>query len=209
MDSLRRHLGSAAAGVATGAALTVALSALFAWVGPASLAHTGCPGAIFITGTTSADILRGDAGSPSTHDHFDSINGLAGNDDIEGYSCGDTVVGGNGRDELHGGFGNDDVFGGEGDDFESFGGGVFLGAGNDFGEGGAGSDSLVSNSAGGDTDILEGDDGNDILNSQDNDGRDTLRGGPHDTSLGDRCYPDAIPGGDGDSFTGCEFVSPG
>jgi len=177
-----------------------------AFFGPrAASAHTGCP-LVYITGTGSNDHLYGDGGDPNNHDHLDSIDGRGGDDYIEGYSCVDDLYGGLGSDEMHGGYGNDDVYGEQDDDgAPNTTGGLYLGNGADYGEGGGGYDFVGSNETTAGSDFLGGGQQNDTLNGVDGNFNDTIHG---EDGTQDFCYYDGSFGPDDNIDSSCETAFP-
>ncbi|MFZ1467892.1 MAG: calcium-binding protein [Paracoccaceae bacterium] len=137
--------------------------------------------ALFLTGTTGNDELRGGVGN-------DTLNGLDGNDILEGKDGNDSLMGGDGVDTLIGGEGDDFIFGGAtAADLRDA---MFGGAGNDYMDGGAGNDDMnggdgndtVIGGLGSDTvignggdDVLGGAGGSDLMFG--NGGNDLLNGG--------------------------------
>ncbi|WP_160381732.1 calcium-binding protein [Pseudooceanicola pacificus] len=79
-----------------------------------------------VTGSTFADVLRGDGGANEMRGlgGWDLLNGAAGNDTLFGQDGNDTLEGGAGEDDLAGGAGNDTLAGGVGADSLAGGGGV-------------------------------------------------------------------------------------
>ncbi|HRL94762.1 MAG TPA: calcium-binding protein [Pseudomonas sp.] len=120
------------------------------------------------------------------HPDADFIDARAGNDDVQGLNGDDFISGGAGMDSLSGGDGNDSLFGDAGDDLLNGDWGddqLHGGEGNDTLTGGGGADNLFGE-IGDDqltgSGLLDGGDGNDILNGE---GADTLSGGAGDDSL--------------------------
>lgn len=120
------------------------------------------------------------------HPDADFIDAGAGNDDVQGLNGDDFISGGAGMDSLSGGDGNDSLFGDAGDDLLNGDWGddqLYGGEGNDTLTGGGGADNLFGE-IGDDqltgSGLLDGGDGNDILNGE---GADTLSGGAGDDSL--------------------------
>ena len=134
-----------------------------------------------LTGSTGADLFRGDAEANvlSGLGANDTLNGRDGNDSLFGGTNDDLLSGGNGADLLDGGTGIDTLDGGAGDDL-MFGGdaddrlqgqdgddALFGDAGNDILVGGAGDDEI---SGGAGLDILRAEDGADqVYGGADND----------------------------------------
>lgn len=102
-----------------------------------------------ITGTTSANTLRGSA-------FGDDIDGRDGNDRLYGLDGHDDLDGGRGSDQLYGDAGNDDLDGGAGNDR------LDGGTGDDKIEGGRGND-ILTGGAGADRFEFERGDGRDII----------------------------------------------
>lgn len=119
-----------------------------------------------ISGTSFADILRGNAADNLLQGHagddvldgragndtllggdgFDTLSGGEGSDHLDGGTGNDTLLGGAGNDTLLGGDGNDNLQAGDGDDL------LDGGAGNDWLDGGLGNDTyLINRSSGSDT----------------------------------------------------------
>lgn len=120
------------------------------------------------------------------HPDADFIDAGAGNDDVQGLNGDDFISGGAGMDSLSGGDGNDSLFGDAGDDLLNGDWGddqLHGGEGNDTLTGGGGAENLFGE-IGDDqltgSGLLDGGDGNDILNGE---GADTLSGGAGDDSL--------------------------
>ena len=168
--------------------------------------QSGTMGDDRITGSHTADIIRGRAGD-------DWIQGGRGDDLLYGDNGNDTLQGGAGNDTLHGGAGNDLLRGGAGDDILYGGAGndtLFGGAGHDELRGGRGNDELhggagrdtLFGGAGNDTlyggaghDELHGGAGHDVLRG--GNGNDTLFGGPGNDTLYGGAGHDELRGGNG------------
>ena len=112
-----------------------------------------------INGKGGDDLIKGMGGS-------DVIDGGAGNDELRGNGGGDTLFGREGNDKLIGGGGNDTLWGGPGDD-------TLL----------DNQEQPLADSTS-DADKLYGGAGNDYLNASDRDPRDYLDGGA-DTDICD------------------------
>ena len=118
----------------------------------------------------------------------DSLSGGAGDDRINGFGAGDVLLGDDGADQIDGGDGNDSIVGG---------------AGSDFAFGGIGDDTLVGHqnvitagllSVPGETDVLDGDEGDDALSG--GEGDDFLSGGAGIDTLHGGGGGDILAGGD-------------
>jgi Ca2+-binding RTX toxin-like protein len=179
------------------------LTALWVLSGESATAHLNCPTVSNIYGTDANNYLEGDGGGDADHDHADHIFGGLGDDTILGYTCRDQLYGDGGKDEVHGAFGSDTIDGGPGDDNSAWG-GILVGGGNDDDIwGNTGGDDLTDAGGSGDVDEMYGQEQFDIVNSNDGDIIDTLRGGP--PSDGDICEIDnPSGGGTNDDFAGFE-----
>jgi Ca2+-binding RTX toxin-like protein len=140
--------------------------------------------AMRITGTLSADILRGGA-------EDDFIVALDGNDRLYGGEGNDRLYAGQGDDYLEGGIGDDTLYG----DKERSGPNRVSEGGHDVLFGGAGNDQL--HGEGGDDDLF-GESGTDYLNG--GDGEDVLWGGEGDDGLSGGNDHDNLLGGAGNDF---------
>ncbi|GHC43532.1 calcium-binding protein [Neogemmobacter tilapiae] len=97
----------------------------------------------------------------------DTLYGGAGDDTLNGQGGDDSLLGQGGADELNGAAGNDTLLGGEGDDSLFGGGGAdFLatyGGGLESLRGGRGDDTILITIEAADGSLMNGDDGNDLL----------------------------------------------
>lgn len=171
---------------------------------PEASADLNCAHSVYISGTAGADVLLGDGGNNTAHDHTDRIDAGGGNDYVEGYSCADVLNGQDGIDDMHGGHGDDRLFGGAGNETPIQGGQIVVGAGNDYAEGNRGNDDLYSQDTGGTDDLwgLEDDDG---IHTFDDDFLDSAHGGGNSPS-GDYCWRDINGPGQYDTVAGCELL---
>jgi Ca2+-binding RTX toxin-like protein len=134
--------------------LTINASGL---TGTAALTMTNAPtytvsnGTVSITGSASADTLKGTAATAAT------IDGGAGNDTIIGGSAADSITGGAGNDAITAGGGNDVVDAGDGNDS------VTVAAGTVNVAGGAGNDAIDMGATLTVSDTVAGGDGTDTL----------------------------------------------
>ncbi|MEM8876079.1 MAG: calcium-binding protein [Planctomycetota bacterium] len=126
------------------------------------------------------------------------LYGEAGDDTLIGGALGDKLFGGDNNDELRGGAGSDSIVGGAGNDTAEGGAGndrmeVIAGADRFFGN--AGDDTLIG--AGGSSAVLEGLDGNDLIDNTGALGYTILRGqAGNDTMIGSTAQDD-FSGGSG------------
>ena len=180
---------------------------------PASAAPPRCFGErATIVGPSRADVLKGT-------NRADVIVGLGGADTIRGGGRGDLICGGKGGDTIRGGAGIDLMFGDQGND-EIFGQGGFYnqavpGAGNDFVDGGTGTDGneVIYLDANG---PITGDLGTGVITGFGNDEVvriEWLIGSPFDDTLTGSDEDDALYGSDGnDTLTalgGDDFLAGG
>lgn len=148
-------------------------------------------------GTDDGDFIDGPANTRRTY------YGRGGDDIILGQDCGDSLNGESGRESLHGAHGNDSVRGQANWDgfttflppFSTYDTEVVGGEGTDNIQGGPGSDEVYDQGGSGDTDKAYGDDGDDRLNTIDDDGLDEIFAG----TGSDHCDSDA-----GDDESSCE-----
>jgi Ca2+-binding RTX toxin-like protein len=158
-----------------------------------------------IQGTAGPDVLKGSGGN-------DILRGLDGTNLMYGGSGNDAFVGGSGDDTGNGGPGDDNFDGGPGNDtFDGATGADFAAGreGNDTLGGGADNDNLDGMLG---DDVVNGDDGDDHLAGgpdctpfgvPDDDGNDTVDGGPGGDDIAGGAGNDSIDGGDGnDSING-------
>ncbi len=145
-------------------------------------AHLGCLSVSSITGNGNDNILEGDGGGDSSHDHEDHISGQGGRDQILGYTCADELLGNEGADHVHGASGHDTLWGGSGDDHFDFCSimgycaELVGGNGNDFASGQDNTD-FVEDVAESDVDEMRGGNGNnDFVITLDGDGADVSAG---------------------------------
>ncbi|WP_373503027.1 calcium-binding protein [Aestuariivirga sp.] len=124
-----------------------------------------------VSGGDDLDILLGGNGNDKLNgdDGDDSLTGEAGVDLLHGNAGDDSISGGLGGDKIFGDDGNDIINGDDGDDTINGGSGsdtIYTGAGSDIARAGSGNDtfgSVVDTALAGDTDLLFGDGGNDLL----------------------------------------------
>jgi Ca2+-binding RTX toxin-like protein len=144
--------------------------------------ETDCPGGN-VTGTDKTDKSTGDD-NITGDDRPNDLRGLGGDDLIKGMGGNDVIDGGAGNDELRGNGGGDTLFGREGNDKLIGGGGndtLWGGPGDDTLLDNQEQPNADSTS---DEDKLYGGAGNDYLNASDRDPRDYLDGGA-DTDICD------------------------
>ncbi len=130
-------------------------------------------------GSEHSDLLIGD-------EQYNTIDGLAGDDEIYGGSGHDKLIGGLGEDIIRGEGGRDDIEGGEGNDV------ILGGSSNDTISGGEGDDII---DGGEDDDTIDGGKGNDELYG--GTGNDTIFGGDGDDTIYAGAGYDDVFGGDG------------
>lgn len=137
----------------------------------------GGSGDDFLDGGNGNDTINGGNGDDQAFggSGADTINGGSGSDDLRGGSQADTLFGGNGQDHVYGGTGNDIVHGDNGaDDLRGgngadtlFGGShadrISGGNGNDEMTGGAGADTFVFGASHGSDQIVDFQDGLDVI----------------------------------------------
>ena len=124
-----------------------------------------------VHGGDDLDILLGGNGNDTLNgdDGDDSLSGEVGNDILHGNDGEDSISGGTGRDRIFGDDGNDIIDGDNGNDIIDGGIGndiIYTGAGSDTAHAGGGNDtfgSVFDEAVAGDTDLLFGDGGNDLL----------------------------------------------
>ena len=141
-----------------------------------------------LTGSTGADLFRGDAVANVLFGlgANDTLNGRDGNDSLFGGTNDDLLSGGNGADFLDGGTGIDTLDGGADDDL------MFGGADADRLLGGTGNDSLYGGDA---DDRLQGQAGDDVLSGDA--GNDILSGGAGDDEISGGAGLDTLRAEDG------------
>ena len=171
--------GAHVRGVAPGGALVPSLAGLVTGLALAmAVGWLGLSDARAVTCTTNLESPRGagdnvytDADGRST-----TVDLQAGKDYADMRDCHDTVYGGQDADEIHGAYGNDNIFGEGGLDRAANGGKLFGGGGNDHVEGGLGADDLDDSLVGSDVDELWGLEDDDVINGNDGDTSDDIRG---------------------------------
>ena len=130
---------------------------LYGGAGDDKIYDAGRSGEIY--GGQGNDTLHGGA-------YGNFLQGGQGDDVVYGGSGWDTVRGGQGNDRVFGNTGRDWVYGNDGDDFVSGGNGrdvISGGTGNDTLEGGAGDDRFKFGTDAGDDNIIDFEDGSDLL----------------------------------------------
>lgn len=160
---------AATCGLVAGIALGVGI--------PSQVAASHCPSGT-IDGNDGENYLE------SPPDQATLIRGMGAADWIRGYDCNDELRGGTGPDNIHGAYGYDRIYGNEGNDRPSYCSllanfcGELVGGGDlDDTHGGANSDFLDERTAGNDSDIANGDDGDDDIYVNDGDTLDGANGG--------------------------------